>query len=412
MRTNGPTRGMTTISPPSSAEVDGAALLVTPQNGAQSEKNPLVSARRSSPVFTSLVIQLCLMLSVLCLSIILYPGHLDSADAVQPELRHYVSKVASFLSSGEKPEIVILGSSLMLYPATLCDLQMEGKRPVDNNWYAAIFMPEYSRASYFEKLLDKQSDLNRHITNLAVASSLMSDHSLLLDSIVNARKNPQLVICGIAPRDFIDNNQPDPTQTPVHKLLADLRPELVPAITKPSVESFVTDNLLRIKRAFTCLRLSANRIFCAFVRRPENDYAAKMIPGVLNLPESKAKDLVLYDKVYNPVKQARLTQQAASLEHMLQVAQKNQIKVLLVNMPVTVENADLLPVSTLARYNHTVSDIATKYQVTLLDLQRSPQFDSADFIDSCHLNARGGAKFYEQLAKAIAGLNFSQRPGQ
>ncbi|MBU6452987.1 MAG: hypothetical protein KGS72_14475 [Cyanobacteria bacterium REEB67] len=412
MRTNGPTRGMTTISPPSSAEVDGAARLMEPESAAPSGKNPLAPSRRSSPVSTSLVIQLCLMLSVFCLSIFLYPGHLDSADAVQPELRHYVAKVASFLSSGEKPEIVILGSSLMLYPATLCDLQVEGKKPVDNNWYAAIFMPEYSRANYFEKLLDKQSHLNRHITNLAVASSLMSDHSLLLDSIIDAQKKPQLVICGIAPRDFIDNNQPDPDQTPVHKLVADLRPELVPTMAKPPVEGFFTDSLLRIKRAFTCLRLSANRIFCALVRRPENDYAAKMVPGVLNLPESKAKDLVLYDKVYNPVKLPRLTQQAKSLEHMLQVAQQNQIKVLLVNMPVTAENADLLPVSTLARYNRTVSDIAAKYQVTLLDLQRSPQFDAADFIDSCHLNARGGAKFYEQLAKTTAGLDNLNRPVQ
>ena len=286
---------------------------------------------------------------------------------------------------------------------------MEGKKPVDNDWYAAIFMPEYKHANYFEKLLDEQSHLNRKITNLAVASSLMSDHCLLLESIVAADKKPQLIICGIAPRDFIDNNQPDLALTPVHKLLADIRPQLVPAGAKQPLEAFFSSKSLQIRRAITCLRLSANHFFCSLANRPDNDNAAKMVPGVLNLPASKAKDLAVYNKVYNPVKEQRLAEQSAYLEKMLQTANTNHIKVLLVSMPLTADNAGLLPAPALALYNKTIRQIAAKHQVTLLDLERSPEFDSADFIDSCHLNARGGAKFYALLVKATQGISDSLR---
>jgi hypothetical protein len=409
MRKNGPTNGITITKQSTSTEVVGADQLAQPVTEPSSKRKFVTPSQKSRHRAAGVVVQICLILCAACLALILYPGHWDSADAVQPELRHYVAKVASFLSSSEKPEIVILGSSLMLYPATLCDLQIEGKKPVDNDWYAAIFMPEYTHAKYFEKLLSNQSHLNRHITNLAVASSVMSDHCLLLDSIVDAHKNPQLVICGIAPRDFIDNNQPDLTLTPVHKLLADIRPQLLTAGSSQSPESFFTSKSLQIRRAITCLRQSANRYFCFLANRPDNDNAAKMVPGVLNLPASKAKDMTIYRKVYNPVNDQRMAQQSAYLEQMLQEANANHIKVLLVSMPLTADNAGLLPAAALERYNRTIKEIAAKHQVTLLDLQKSPEFDAADFIDSCHLNARGGAKFYGQLVKAVQGIGTSQR---
>jgi hypothetical protein len=361
-----------------------------------------MAAPKVFPLQNSVVIQLCLVLCVGCLSILFYPGHLDAADAVPPELRHYVAKVATFLSSDDKPQIVILGSSLMLYPATLCDLEMEGKKPIDKDWYAAIFMPEYTHAKYLETLLESQNHLKLHITNLAVASSLMSDHNLLLDSIINAKKDPQLVICGIAPRDFTDNNQPDSALTPVHKLIADIRPQLVQAAPEQPLAAIFNSKILQLKRAASCLRQSANRIFCLLTHRPDNDNAAKMVPGVLQLPASKAKDLATYDKVYNPVKPQRFAEQSTCLQKMLQSANKNHIKVLLVNMPLTAENRALLPASALATYNQTVKDIAAKNQVALLDLQQSSVFKPDDFIDSCHLNAQGGAKFYREMVPVIA----------
>jgi hypothetical protein len=356
--------------------------------------------RPGSPA--GVVIQLCLFLCGLCLLALFFPGRLDSADAVQPELRHYVAKVASFLSSNEQPEIVILGSSLMLYPATLCDLEMEGKKPVDNNWYAAIFMPEYQYAKYFEKLLNQQCHLNYNITNLAVASSLMSDHCQLLEAIVAAGKTPKLVICGVAPRDFIDNNQPDLNLTPVHKLLSDIRPELFQSGEPKGFAVALNSKWLQVRRATSCLRSTINNCFCLLANRPTNDNASKMVKGVLHLPASKDKDLAIYNKVYNPVSEKRFQQQSVYLERLLYDARAKHIAVLLVSMPITADNANLLPPPALERYTQTVKNTAAKYRVKFLDLQRSPDFGAADFIDSCHLNATGGAKFYFQLVKAIS----------
>lgn len=380
---------------PSTPSENGGAVVT---NGGEAK---LGSSPRQSPVSASAAVQLCMIVFVLCLFAILFPGRLDSADAVQPELRHYVAKVASFLSSNEKPDIVILGSSLMLYPATLCDLEMGGKKPLDNDWYAAVFMPEYKHANYLQKLLKAQCNLSYEIANLAVASSLMSDHCLLFEAIVAADKTPKLVICGIAPRDFIDNNQPDLSNTPLHKLLADIRPELFPSSAGPPFDDFLKRKGLQVRRAISCLRSTSNYYFCLLTNRPENDNGAKMVPGVLHLPASNDKDLAVYNKVYNPVNEQRFVQQSAYLERMLKEAKTKQIAVLLVSMPLTPDNANLLPPKALAQYNQTIKNIAAKYQVTLLDLQQSPAYDSADFIDSCHLNARGGAKFYACLVHAI-----------
>lgn len=352
-------------------------------------------------VLKSVAVQICLALAALSLIAIFFPGHMDSADAVQPELRHYVAKVASFLASNRKPQIVILGSSLMLYPATLCDLQMEGKKPVDLDWYAAIFMPEYMEAKFFQQQLKTQCDKTCDIVNLGVASSLMSDHCMLLEAITAANKNPQLIVCGVAPRDFLDNNQPDFRLTPVRKLLSDIRPELFTTSDSRLQESFLDRKVLQIKRAVSCLRIQANDLFCQITGRPSNDNASKMVPGVAQFPPSKEKDLVVYKKVYTPINQERFVQQSDYLERLLQDAKKQNIQVVLISMPITPDNAHLLPPETMEKYNQTIKEMATKYQAHLLDLQQSSAYDAGDFIDSCHLNASGGAKFYKQLVNTI-----------
>jgi len=349
----------------------------------------------------SVAAQICVAIAALSLLAISFPGRMDSADAVQPELRHYVAKIASFLASNRKPQIVILGSSLMLYPATLCDLQMEGKRPVDLDWYAAIFMPTYSDAKYFHKLLLDQCNRSCEIVNLAVASSLMSDHCLLLEAVIAADKNPELLVCGIAPRDFLDNNQPDFRLTPVHTLLADIRPELFPSSNSHAPVSRLDRGVLQIKRAVSCLRIQANELFCQVTGRPPNDNASKMVAGELQFPPSKDKDLVVYKKVYTPVNEERFVEQKKYLERLLQDAKKLNIPVVLVSMPITPDNAHLLPPETLAKYNQTIKQAAADYHVQLLDLQQSNSYGPGDYIDSCHLNAGGGAKFYKQLVATI-----------
>jgi hypothetical protein len=242
------------------------------------------------------------------------------------------------------------------------------------------------------------------IANLAVASSLMSDHCLLLQAIVAADKTPKLVICGIAPRDFIDNNQPDLSLTPVHKLLADIRPELIPSKVSPPLETLLNSKGIQVRRAISCLRSSLNYCFCLITKRPEDDNAAKMVPGVVHFPPSKDKDLEIYKRVYNPVNEQRFEQQSAYLERMLRVAHEKHISLLLVSMPLTQDNANLLPAPAVALYNRTIKNLAAKYQVRLLDWQQSADYDPADFIDSCHLNARGGAKFYAHLVNATCDL--------
>ena len=180
--------------------------------------------------------------------------------------------------------------------------------------------------------------------------------------------------------------------TPVHKLLADIRPQLFPSNQSQSPRTFFERRLLQVKRAITCLRSGIDKGFRRLTHRPANDNASKMVPGTLRLPESKAKDLAIYKKVYNPVNERRFENQSASLEKMLLTARENHIAVLLVNMPITAENAGLLPAAMLSRYNQTIKNTAAKYQANFIDLQCSPEFAGPDFIDSVPSKCPGRSK--------------------
>jgi hypothetical protein len=80
------------------------------------------------------------------------------------------------------------------------------------------------------------------------------------------------------------------------------------------------------------------------------------------------------------------------------------VPVVVVNMPLTKNNRDLLDKSIYEKYMSSVSEIAQKHHSPFIDMDNSNQFTLSDFYDSTHLNEAGGKKLFAALAERIPKL--------
>jgi hypothetical protein len=179
---------------------------------------------------------LAFALSFLLIALLLPAKVFNAADGVTSTFRVLVTKLASFLPSREQPEIVLMGSSLVLTPAVRCDDKMEGKTPCYERWYYDRYIPEYTRASYFQKQLNENAGVSVQIKNLGVASSIMSDQYAIFKLMLKEQKRPDLLILGLAPRDFLDNTQQRHLETPTRMFVReyDEAPLTVQGLNKQS----------------------------------------------------------------------------------------------------------------------------------------------------------------------------------
>ncbi len=336
-----------------------------------------------------------------------------------------VAKLKEFLDSSRNPDVIVVGSSLALVPAVRLDDKFHGVPTRYDHWYGRNHVLEYDKADYLAHLLGEKAGRTIDVANLGVVASLMSDHYLVIDKALSAGKRPKLIICMVAPRDFMDNLRHEIDKTPVYSILADFRSirDLLANNPKPErIFEFVVSNgwsFYRIKSdvktivtTWACHGLDrqaslflANK-FAGQKANPNDVYMAGPITGVLDKVKpvyeagpNTLVDLERYKNVYLPVNKKMIAEQVPYLERMLKRAGEEHVAVVLVDSPLTKENLALLPAVEVADYKQRLKDMSARYGALLVE---SPdEYSLADFEDSCHMNAQGGGKFYDVLVKAI-----------
>ncbi|MBX9878573.1 MAG: hypothetical protein K2Y22_08960 [Candidatus Obscuribacterales bacterium] len=336
-----------------------------------------------------------------------------------------VAKLREFLDSSRNPDVVVVGSSLTLVPAVRLDDQFHGVRTRYDHWYARNHVLEYDKADFLAHLLSEKAGRAVEVANLGVVGSLMSDHFLVVDKVLAAGKKPRLIVCMVAPRDFMDNTRSEIDKTPVYSILADFTAfnDLLAKNPAPDrIFDFVVGNSWKfykmrvdvktILTTWACHTFDrqaslflANK-FAGQKANPNDVYLAGPIAGVLD--EVKAVydvkpntliDLGEYKSVYLPVNKKMISEQTPYLERLLKRAGEEQVPVVLVESPLTRENLALLPAGEIAEYRLRLRRAAATYGALLIN--PVGDYTLADFEDSCHMNARGGGKFYDALVKSI-----------
>lgn len=339
-----------------------------------------------------------------------------------------ITKVPDILQSNTNAPVVILGSSLMLFPAYRLDdelgLANANKRPSREEHIYKLL--SYSRAGYFEQLLRNHTQEAVTVTNAAVAGSLVSDQYLIAKQYLSSGKRPKLFLITIAPRDFLDNERKEIDRTATKSILSNF------ILPNEYIGLLFTDPMLALSKSgalvHTALngcsgwykyradlqqlvsgitaRATGHPVSLIHVAEHQNKNAAdaafwppKRSTPAVKRPNTLA-DLSAYRNMYLPVNKELFQQQRTYFGKLLGLLHSENVPTIVVDMPLTKENLAILPDYVLNKYRTFVESTCHAYGAELW----RPELDLGlnDFSDSAHLNSEGGKKFFSALDSHIA----------
>lgn len=336
----------------------------------------------------------------------------NAAQMIKPELIPSNSmrvKIADFMSVPTNPDVVIMGSSLVLAPAIHCDAAMLKMSDKEKGIFRKNQAKSYTKAKYFENLLSQSSGKeNLNIYNLGIPSAMAADNYRLLEEMLDCNIRPNLIILGLAARDLVNCTRVDPEQSPLcdevkrfHKeknFTAADRVKNVPAVIGEHIDA-VKNDLATIK-SLTGDKVGEWRRH-GFEAQAQSEQAVQDV--VLPTADAIEQDRIKYSKFFIGATPEVLRGQLDYAERIVKLANQAKIPIVIVNMPVTATHKELLNQELSDTYQSGIEALAERNGCPLIDMDQACQFDAdKDFRDSVHLNAKGGRKFYQELVANLA----------
>ena len=326
--------------------------------------------------------------------------------------------IKDFLGLNEHTNLVFFGSSLVLVPVAGADADFLNKRLDGSRHHHSV---------YFESAFKEHTGRGIKTFNFSLPGEMPSDAYLATNFLLKGLKQPNVIVWGLGPRDFMDNLLPSPSSTdPFHNLSrfgdigsishrvmpdwldrfnfllgrllyfygnkVDLAGQLAPSY------HLVFDKYLPAP--------SAGRTFSIFDRRNLlPDYKpCELAPGEAYFrpqsPKERAQfvdNLAEYRKRYRSVKWDTFITQMEFLADTLDLAKARGIHVVLVTMPITAVNRSLIKDYVWDAYLFSVRALARSKGASLVDLYSNQMFMQSDFMDTVHLHSGGGKKMLDVL---------------
>ncbi len=320
------------------------------------------------------------------------------------------SAVNQYEALKKAPSIVLLGSSLVATPLWWADRDIV---PNIKDFY------HHHDAVTFNQAL-RASGKNDDAYAFALPGAMVSDMYLIVDKIFQSKKKPDVVVLGISARDMMDDLLTGETRTPVFSRLSDLsdfKGNLDLYLSTPAEKlDFALNNLVFLygKRYRYQLKVSQ---FCektmnkvAFLKDPTADKPATgaketqplFATGLGTRQEMWDQSRKEYQKRYEHFNKQQFDKQTVFLGKLLERAKERDIKVILVNMPLSKENKSLMPQGLYDAYYQSVSSLAQSKSASFLDLNKGDMVAEHLFLDTAHMNADGGRKLCGELAAYLS----------
>jgi hypothetical protein len=329
--------------------------------------------------------------------------------------------VHDFRQLTKAPDVVLLGSSLMMAP-------LHGGDATYLNVGQNVALHHHS--VLFEDLLHEKFGKKYQSFAFALGGEMVSDADVISETLLRADRKPNVIIYGIAPRDFMDHALPSAASTEIFKYMNRIGD--LSAIEKQSYGSFwerAEHELTKLsfvykhrpdflyiqhrwakelarKLGYTDLENEHAPLHIrkqAFLELPENHGPASLFVDAPNPgPEPFDLNLDEYRFRYRKINLKQFNSQVSFLERLLKYCQSEHIALILVNMPLTQDNLALMPPGFYSNYMSKVRALGAKYSADLLDLNDPTLFPNIHFRDSVHLNSRGGKYFFEVLVNKLA----------
>ncbi len=320
------------------------------------------------------------------------------------------SAVNQYQALKKTPDIVLLGSSLVATPLWWADRDIV---PNIKDFY------HHHDAVTFNTALRANGNKEEAYA-FALPGAMVSDMYLIVDKVFQAQKKPEVVIMGISARDMMDDLLTGETRTPVFSRLSDLsdfKGNLDLYLSTPAEKlDFALNNLVFLygKRYRYQLKVSQ---FCEktmnkvpFLKDPKTEKLALQAKetqplfatGLGTRKEMWDQSRKEYQKRYEHFNKQQFDKQSIFLSKLLERARERNIKMILVNMPLSQENKSLMPPGLYEAYYQGVKHAAESKGASFLDLNQGALVSENLFLDTAHMNADGGRKLCGELAEYLS----------
>ena len=328
--------------------------------------------------------------------------------------------------------IVFLGSSLMLMPLNLADASFLN-RTIDGALHHTSLL--------FDYLVGDNKQLSSNF-NFALPGAMASDAYLITNLLLQEKNNPELIIYGIGPRDFLDNLLISPTSTDIYHCLSDLLktdPNQIFSFTgkgwQSQLNEFLNKNVIlyaakenldlatsqELDNLFSAIPLHTLRFFHlsspTLPERMSSEKLHKLLPHYNPMsidrnqclfsphtpvdPDRFTNNLDEYRMRYHTVNWDTFACQTKFFVDLLKLTRTHNVKVLVVAMPITSVNRQLLPDYVFTAYKENLRVLSKSYGAQFVDLDDTHSFNDQDFLDTVHLNATGGSKFLKLISNYV-----------
>lgn len=315
----------------------------------------------------------------------------------------------AFKTLPEKPTVALLGSSLIMFPFWSMDIALDRKNMID------IF--HHHRSAALEQKLSEAGFKKPTVFSFAVFGEMVSDAYIYANEfLLNGPKKPEFIVYGIAPRDFSDADLSSPMTTNTFKRLVNLGNFAAYSdLYLPDMQNkldFVLGRLCYFYGHRWRLQQESNKALekayvLTGVHEPEKklDFAKAgfMLFGGEKERWKSSEDE--YHRRYKNMSEKEIKTQMTFLKHLLSVAQRNDIKVVVLNMPLAEVNRQILPPGFYAKFKQEIAAVCSSQPgVKFVDIGESQEFKHDDFWDTAHLGPTGGMKLLPHIVPALEEL--------
>ncbi len=325
--------------------------------------------------------------------------------------------IDDFLNKREDPaKIVFLGSSLMLTPLGVSDAQFLEQK---------LDATAHHESLYFNELIKQRTGTSVRNFNFALPGEMPSDAYLITKLLLCGNRKPQIIVYGVGARDFMDNMLAGPKSTDPYRCLIPFDNEKKAAgfgdnPTWSEKLAYVSGQIFDPTNKREELARQAQLIASSFVSDPtgikpsihtllpryhpmEIDPGESLFKPDNNQDKARLTDnLEEYRRRYGVLNWSTFLTQFQFLARLLEQARLENVKIVLVEMPVTSVNRQLIPPPVWQSYQETLRVLSHCKGTTFIDLQATNLFSDADFGDTVHLNTIGGIKMLNVLAESFS----------
>jgi hypothetical protein len=331
--------------------------------------------------------------------------------------------IKDFVERPHAPNIVFLGSSLMLVPLDGVDADYLKQR-IDGS--------QHHQSLYFEDAFRAKTGVQASTFNFALPGEMPSDAYMITNFLLRDQKKPEVLVYGVGPRDFMDNLLPSPSATDPYKFLSRfgdvstdasrLMPEWTDRMNYELGRAiYLYGRRFDLSDKATQL---AQHNFERYMPAPPDgrqigaDERRLLVPDYRpfelgknqaffrpTTPEERkhfADNLAEYRKRYKKLKWDTFLTQMKFLEDTLAIAKERGIHPVVVAMPITDLNRSLLSDFNWEAYRNALRGVAASTGASFIDFSESSAFSLADFGDTVHLHSGGGKRLMDLIVERLA----------